>query len=339
VGRMKDRVPRVIIQADDEKVERVRRMLTRCISSGARIEGSRDIGRTMDICADSTVDAMFIDVSGNDGYADQIRTVRERLPRTPIIAICGQTDHRGMKEPLTKGAHAVLCWDHFDDVIVTGSLAQAVARRDLEDVNKTLKVVNSILRHDVMNNLTVIGGGLEIYKLKRDEKFLNSAVNAVERSVDLIRKMKEVESVVSPKELKPMRVREVVDSVVQRYSSKGATFRVEGDATVVADEALTSVIDNLVNNSIVHSGADVVSISVAPSGTEEVEVRVADEGIGIPDELKPKIWQEGYKHGRGGQSGLGLYIVKKVMERYGGTATVEDNKPKGTAFVLRFLRS
>ncbi|MDD1770091.1 MAG: ATP-binding protein, partial [Methanomassiliicoccales archaeon] len=80
----------------------------------------------------------------------------------------------------------------------------------------------------------------------------------------------------------------------------------------------------------------IVRIKIQPGAEGEQEVRIADEGIGIPDDVKPKIWQEGYKHGKGGQSGLGLYIVKKVMERYGGTATVEDNKPKGTVFVLKF---
>ncbi|MGD1060350.1 MAG: hybrid sensor histidine kinase/response regulator [Methanomassiliicoccales archaeon] len=333
---MKSNVPRVVIQASSERVEQLKQTLSRCMSSGAKINASSGIEATLELSNEPSPDAIFIDISQSDTYADEITRIKEKLPRTPIIALCEKTDWKGMREPLGKGAHAVLAWNHFDEACVAGSLAEAVARRDLEDVNKTLKVVNSILRHDVMNNLTVIGGGLEIYKLKKDEKFLNSSINAVERSVDLIRKMREVESIVSPKELKPVRVREVVNPLVQRYSSKGVTFEVEGDATVIADEALTSVIDNLLNNAMVHSRSTVVRMSIHAGAEGEQELRIADEGVGIPDDIKPKIWQEGYKHGRGGQSGLGLYIVKKVMERYGGAATVEDNHPRGAVFVLRF---
>ncbi len=333
---MKGQPPRIIIQGSPEAIDRLKPMLARCASTGTRIDASSGIDETLAMAEDSAASVVFIDVAGSLAYADEIRMIREKLPRTPIIALCDNKDRKGMRERLTKGAHAVLAWGHFDEVCVAGALAEAVARRDLEDVNKTLKVVNSILRHDVMNNLTVIGGGLEIYKLKKDEKFLNSSINAVERSVDLIKKMKEVESVVSPKELKPVRVREVADPVIHRYSSKGVKFEIEGDATVVADDALTSVFDNLLNNALVHAGTQVVRIHVQAGAEGEQEVRVADEGVGIPDDVKPKIWQEGYKHGKGGQSGLGLYIVKKVMERYGGTATVEDNQPKGTVFVLKF---
>lgn len=333
---MKAQVPRIIIQAGPERVEQLRQLLARCRSAETKVDSSPGIEATLAMSDGSTADAIFIDVSQSDGYAEDIRRIKKKLPRTPIIALCKETDRKGMRESLSKGAHAVLSWNHFDEAGVAGSLAEAVARRDLEDVNKTLKVVNSILRHDVMNNLTVIGGGLEIYKLKKDEKFLNSSINAVERSVDLIKKMKEVESIVSPKELKPVRVREIVDPLIQRYSAKGVAFEVEGDANVVADEALTSVFDNLLNNAMVHSGSQVVRIRIQPGVEGEEEIRIADEGIGIPDDVKPKIWQEGYKHGKGGQSGLGLYIVKKVMERYGGTATVEDNQPTGTVFVLKF---
>ncbi|HVO77895.1 MAG TPA: HAMP domain-containing sensor histidine kinase [Methanomassiliicoccales archaeon] len=333
---MKDQPRRVIVQGTPEGIDQMKRMLARCVSAGTKVDASAGIEETLAMSDDIATDAIFMDVSRSGSYADEVRRIKERLPRVLIIAICDDTDRKGMRDRLAKGAHSVLSWGHFDEISVAGALAQAIARRDLEDVNKTLKVVNSILRHDVMNNLTVIGGGLEIYKLKKDEKFLNSSIGAVERSVDLIKKMKEVEQVVSPKELKPIRAREVIDPVVQRYSSKGVAFEIEGDATVVADDALTSVFDNLLNNAMVHSGSKVVRIKIQPGAEGEHEIRVADEGIGIPDDVKPKIWQEGYKHGKGGQSGLGLYIVKKVMERYGGTAEVQDNNPSGAVFILRF---
>jgi signal transduction histidine kinase len=240
-----------------------------------------------------------------------------------------------MEKSVQMGAqnHAIM-W-HFDEVTLPGIIEWAIDKRNMEEMNKTLKVVNSILRHDILNNLTVIGGSLEIYRMKKDEKFLASATNAVDRSVDIIRKMKEVESVISPKEMKLMNLRSVVDEVVRKFIGQKMRFEVRGEGHVLADDALGSVFENIINNAINHSGSEVMTISIAPTNDGFCEVRIADQGIGIPNEVKPKIWQEGFKYGKSGQSGLGLFIVKKVIERYGGTIAVEDNRPKGTAFVMR----
>ncbi|MEM2716548.1 MAG: ATP-binding protein, partial [Archaeoglobaceae archaeon] len=65
------------------------------------------------------------------------------------------------------------------------------------------------------------------------------------------------------------------------------------------------------------------------------EIRIADFGKGIPDEVKPRIFEEGFTYGEKASTGLGLYIVKRLVERYSGEIKVEDNKPKGTVFVIR----
>jgi signal transduction histidine kinase len=206
----------------------------------------------------------------------------------------------------------------------------------MEEMNKTLKVVNSILRHDILNNFTVISGSLEIYKMKKDDKFLNSALNGVERSIDLIKKMKEVEKVISPKEMKKVNLRALVDDVIIKYPQDKIHFTVEGGGTAIADDALISVFENIINNAIIHSGTDVVNVTIRPLPTDPglLEIRIADQGVGIPNDVRLKIFQEGFRYGKSGQSGLGLYIVKKVLERYGATILVEDNKPKGSAFVI-----
>jgi two-component system sensor kinase len=50
--------------------------------------------------------------------------------------------------------------------------------------------------------------------------------------------------------------------------------------------------------------------------------------------VKEKIFDEGFSYGERRGTGLGLYLVKKTMERYGGSVRVEDNKPQGAVFVL-----
>ncbi|MFW5936009.1 MAG: ATP-binding protein [Candidatus Hadarchaeota archaeon] len=53
----------------------------------------------------------------------------------------------------------------------------------------------------------------------------------------------------------------------------------------------------------------------------------------ISDEFKTKIFAEGSSGNEG--TGLGLYIAKKTVDRYGGAITVEDNQPRGSVFTLK----
>ena len=71
----------------------------------------------------------------------------------------------------------------------------------------------------------------------------------------------------------------------------------------------------------------------------QVVLQVSDLGIGISDKEKAKIFQRFYRignedtrHTKG--TGLGLYIVQQIVQAHQGTITVEDNKPKGTKFIV-----
>jgi signal transduction histidine kinase len=80
-----------------------------------------------------------------------------------------------------------------------------------------------------------------------------------------------------------------------------------------------------------------VIVSITHDG-DMVEVRIADEGKGIPDEIKHQLFIKGHAFGATGHTGEGLYVSKMTMERYGGSIQVEDNVPHGTVFVLRFRK-
>jgi signal transduction histidine kinase len=331
----------LFVVANRERRDRIVEFLNRSPRTRFEIATTSSLEEGIGKVSASTFDLALIDLDLPDcAGLEAITRFKEKAPRVPITILTDGSDQLRIEKSIEMGAqnHAFI-W-HFDEVSLPSILESAIDRRNMEEMNKTLKVVNSILRHDVLNNLTVIGGSLEIYRMKKDDKFLTSASNAVDKSVDLIKKMKEVEVVISPKEMKMMNLRTVVDDMVKKFQIQGAKMRfdVRGEGFVLADDALGSVFENIINNAFNHSGSDTMAIAIAPRNDGSCDVRISDQGIGIPNEVKPKIWQEGYKHGKSGQSGLGLFIVKKVIERYGGTISVEDNHPKGTVFVMR-LRS
>jgi signal transduction histidine kinase len=103
---------------------------------------------------------------------------------------------------------------------------------------------------------------------------------------------------------------------------------------VTANELLRDVFSNLIGNAIKHSGPERhVTIGVAVETVEEggkkfCRVAIDDNGPGIPDEVKARLFQRfsrGQTKAKG--SGLGLYLVKTLVEHYGGQIRVEDRVP------------
>jgi len=210
------------------------------------------------------------------------------------------------------------------------------AEKELERHREHLRLINQILRHDIINDLAAVKSGLRLYKDSGDEGLLDDITKKVDKSVELIRETKELESFISShKDLKFYNVKDVIKKVIENYGS--IKFTIEGKGRVLADETLGSVIDNIIRNAIDHGKTDRIDITI---DKQQIfcEVRIADYGVGIPDKMKEKIFEEGFRYGGTGHTGLGLYIVKKAMESYGGSAHVEDNSPAGAVFMLKLRR-
>jgi len=115
-------------------------------------------------------------------------------------------------------------------------------------------------------------------------------------------------------------------------------FQINGFGRVLADEAIDSVIDNIIGNSITHGKADQIKINIDKLGGY-LEIRISDNGTSIPDNVKDMVFEENYSYGDSGQTGQGLYIVKKTIERYGGHVFLEDNIPQGMIVVFSLQRA
>ncbi|MFX1253799.1 MAG: PAS domain S-box protein [Promethearchaeota archaeon] len=213
------------------------------------------------------------------------------------------------------------------------------ASEEVEKLNESLRIINSILRHDLLNDLTVIQGYLELQGIAKNEDTIKEVFKITNKSVDLIIRMRELEYLVSRNEtLNSYNLKQTVEDIVKTYSTSNVEFNVEGNATILADHALTSIINNLIQNALVHADTEQIDIKIIEQ-KEFCELRIIDYGVGIPDMIKSEIFKPGFKYGKTGNTGLGLYIVKKVIERYGGAVWVEDNTPIGTTFVLKLKTS
>jgi len=215
--------------------------------------------------------------------------------------------------------------------------AHKQAEEEVQYYQEHIKLINQILRHDLTNDLVVIQSALNLYLESPEEEYLDEIFSRSGKCIELINRMRELESFLSRhSELKMYDMKDAIDETIKNYPF--IDFKVKGRAhQVMADDSLVSVIDNIVRNAVIHGKADRITITTGKE-RDMCEVRIADNGTGIPDDIKANIFEEGFMHGDTGHTGIGLHIVEKAMESYGGYAWVEDNEPKGAVIVLRFRR-
>ena len=138
-------------------------------------------------------------------------------------------------------------------------------------------------------------------------------------------------------------VRECVELARTRYKLESDSLRLSesgsnnnGRVFVSGDaDELRTVVSNLIDNAIKYSGATLdVSVMVEPVGVNRVALRVKDHGIGIPPGQLKRIFKRFYRAPghvvrRIKGTGLGLFIVKSIVEKHGGRVSAES-KGEGT---------
>ncbi|CQR49459.1 PAS domain S-box protein [Haloferax massiliensis] len=220
--------------------------------------------------------------------------------------------------------------------------------RLLETQRDELSVLNQVVRHDVRNDLQLVTAYAELLgeRVADDEareyveivrKRANHAVELTETARDMAEMMRSRGVETEPVPLVPVLRGELASL---REMAPNASVTVDAElptVAVLADDMLGSVFRNLLTNAVQHTDGDEPTIEVSVSETEggdRVVVRIADDGRGVPDERKESIFAKDEKGLESRGTGLGLYLVQSLVEKYGGDVWVEDNDPCGSVFAV-----
>jgi PAS domain S-box-containing protein len=199
-----------------------------------------------------------------------------------------------------------------------------------------LKLINKIMRHDLMNNLSVINSALKLYSRSKNEEFITGANDSVKKSVELIAKMRDLEALSgTSNDLTPYDIENLMLKYKRTYQN--IDIEISGSGAVLANDAINSVFDNLISNAINHGETSKMLINAQTENSHCI-IDFIDFGKGIPDEIKDKIFNENFKYGKSGNTGLGLFIVKKAVDIFQGEIEVLNNIPKGTIFRLKLKK-
>jgi PAS domain S-box-containing protein len=298
----------------------------------------------------------FTDLVHDDDYERMMQAMRDRLEdrtekydveyriRTADGSYLWFHDVGGITQRTTTG----------EPKKVTGIVVDISRRKEqerrLHERAEQLAVLNRIVRHDITNEMNVVTGWLEIL---RDDippelrERLDKVIDTGEHVIELTDTVSDVMAVLEKDgefELQPVSLRDVLSTELDKVDSthEGATIdRPETipDAAVRANEMLSSVFQNLLNNAVQHNDKETPHVDVRVATTPEtVEVRIADNGPGVPPDRREELFGRGEKGLDSDGTGVGLYLVERLTNAYGGSVTVEDNDPEGAVFVVRLER-
>jgi signal transduction histidine kinase len=179
--------------------------------------------------------------------------------------------------------------------------------------NKKLNLLGTVTRHDVVNQLSVLIGNLEIASLKDPKspfiKYLKKAMDSGENISTILSFSKDYQ-LMGTEAPSMINVKESCMQGISTVDAKGVKVHIEtGDLQLFADRMLEKVFLNLMDNSIRH-GERVKNIWVRSKlAVAGIDVVFEDDGIGVPEAEKEKIFELGY----GKHTGLGLYLVREIL--------------------------
>ena len=98
--------------------------------------------------------------------------------------------------------------------------------------------------------------------------------------------------------------------------------------------------NNLLENAVKYAARDTAVEVTLDLNDTVAEIQIKDEGPGVADEEKQKVFQKFYRLGneatkRAKGTGLGLYITKKIIKNHGGNIFAQDNTPGGSIFTIQ----
>lgn len=211
----------------------------------------------------------------------------------------------------------------------------------------TVGQMASSIIHDFKNPMSVIYTYIQVLKngRRRDRKLRERAYESIMKSVQRMLDMTQELLDFSRGEMRLDRatcrsddfIADVVESVRMNLEKNKIALVIDqqyhGPFVIDVDRMRRALI-NIINNAqeAMHDGG---TLTIRTRREEAgIAIEIADTGVGIPDELKEKIFQPFVTHGKSKGTGLGLAITKRVVDEHGGSISVESEQGKGTTFVV-----
>lgn len=255
------------------------------------------------------------------------------------------------------GDELILAWQDTvltgDDGRPTGIIGSGAditdrirAEEGLREAHDEANLYLDIMTHDINNaNAVALGyADLLVEALSGREREMVRRLRAgVDRSIEIIQNVSTIRRLHSEETAtRPVDLDVIVRAEIAHHPDARIVYE-ERPIRVMADDLLSEVFANLIGNAEKFGGPEVEIAVRVEERDDTVEVSIEDTGPGVPDAVKPGLFTR-FSRGTSSRSGkgLGLYITRMLVTRYGGRVWVDDRVPGrpecGAAFRFSLLR-
>ncbi|MCK9579732.1 MAG: HAMP domain-containing histidine kinase [Methanoregula sp.] len=209
------------------------------------------------------------------------------------------------------------------------------AETAVQMANRKMNFLNGIIRHDILNQLTVLKGNLELAKEYNTDpaqcRVLDTEITATDAIQSLITFTRDYQDIgIELPEWQDTKKTVMKSCAGIRFGEITLSVEMEG-VEIYADRLLSSVFFNLIQNAI-HHGKKTTCIRIfCEESFEELHVVCEDDGVGVPPEAKEKIFNRQFFS----QTGLQMYLVREILSITGITIRETGICGTGACFELR----
>jgi len=325
------------------------------------------LSEALDLLAGEPFDLTLLDMSLPDGSGlDALARVREVATHQPIVILSGDPDERIATAAVQGGAQDYLLKGSVSEVSLRRALRYAVERHELAErlaasveelerqrasvlqLNQLKNDLIAVLAHDIKGPLTSIVGFAELLEegyLEGDAgrdaaKTIRTNAQRLATLANDVLALSRIEHGELEIADEQVDLVELLAGLVETHAGERAiTFTKNVDKALVRGDAerLRQVFDNLLRNAIKYSpGGEPVDVALDADG-ERYDVEIRDRGMGIPAEELPRLFARfsrasNARRAKIAGTGIGLFIVKMIVERHGGTIAVQSAVGEGSTF-------
>lgn len=363
----------VLVVEDNEPDARlIREMLGP--DGGYALDHVEDVASALARIEQVSPDVVLLDLDLPDSVGlSAVTRVRTSAPQVPIVVLTGLRDQDAGKQAVREGAEDFLVKGRFDRALLERSILYAIERHqrqtELRRVNAELVTqrdalaraqaqkaeLTALVVHDLKNPISTLISYcylmLEGELPDKPRGHVTTMMDVCQSMTRLVMNILDIDRSEDGKleaRLEPFDLVGLAQDVCRlmggRAQRLGRALKLDAPATlpIVGDrDMLRRLLENLLDNAIKHTprgaGIQVLIARPEPGGAE---MRVMDEGPGVPVALREKIFEKYVRlDGSAGQSqmgsrGLGLVFCQRAAAAHGGRITVDDRDPHGAVFAL-----
>jgi len=324
-----------------------------------QLDWEKNLGDGLDRLGAETFDVLLLDLGLPDcnGIDTFIRAL-QHSPDVPIIVFSGMDDEQLAAEAVSRGAQDYMVKGTVDARLLTRSIRYAIERKRSEQalkcINAELEGYASTVSHDLRSPIGAMALACELLADTEGLSIEELRVEVAESTASIRRNLQKCSTLIDdilalaragqrPAEIADVDLSQTVKHVLEEKTAgirdRGVDVSVDEDLGVVhgSPTHMYQLFLNLISNALEHNDSaepriDVRRLSDTPGGALKFMVR--DNGSGIPPESIQDFLMP-FVAGKKGGTGIGLSIVKKIVELYGGELKIYSGDGATIEFTLQ----